>query len=229
MPETNQLLAALPAAEYERLLPLLTPVTMRFKQVILEAHRPLTHVYFPRTGMISLLVPMDDGATVEIATVGNEGMIGLPLFLGASTAGIEAVCQIGGEVAQMEGAAFQGVARQSMVLHRVLHGYAQARFDQVIQTAACNRHHSTEERCARWLLMTQDRLVVDTFPLTHELLATILDVRRATVTLVASALQHAGFIRYARGHVTILDRPGLETRACECYQRVRETYQRLTG
>ncbi len=229
MAETNRLLAALPPEEYQGLLPWLTAVPMRFKQVLLPPHQPLAHVYFPRTGMVSLLVPMEDGAAVEIATVGNEGLLGMALFLGPSTSQLEAVCQIAGEAARMEAAAFREMVEQSRALHRLLHGYAQARFDQVVQTAACNRHHSTEERCARWLLMTQDRVLGDTFPLTHELLAHMLDVRRATVTLVASALQHAGYIRYARGRVTVLDRAGLEAVACECYRRVRATYERLIG
>jgi CRP-like cAMP-binding protein len=223
-PETNRLLAALSEAEYQALLPDLEPVDLRLHRVLWAPDVPLTAVYFLRTGMVSLLVLMDDGATIEVAGVGNEGIVGLPLYLGATVAGTQAVVQLPGGAARMEAQTFLAAVDRSSRLRQLLLRYAQARFDQVVQTAACNRHHSTDERCARWLLMIQDRVLADTFPLTHEFLASMLDVRRVTVTETASGFQRSGLIRYARGQVTVVDRPGLEAVACECYQRIRRTY-----
>jgi CRP-like cAMP-binding protein len=204
-------------------------VHLTLKQVVQEPDEPLTHVYFPLSGMLSLLIVMEDGASVEVATVGNEGIVGLSVVLGRSISHTQTICQIAGDAMRLEVPAFREAAGMGSTLMRVLLGYAQARYDHVTQTAACNRHHSTEERCARWLLMTRDRVRGDHFPLTHEFLASILDVRRSTITLTASALQHAGLIRYRRGYVTILDRPGLEAVACECYWRIRATYDHLLG
>jgi CRP-like cAMP-binding protein len=223
----NQLLAALPTEEYTHLLPRLQPVHLPLKAVIEEPTEPLTHAYFPRTGMLSLIVVLEDGAGVEVATVGNEGMVGLPLFLGPAIARTRAVCQLPCEAVRLDAAAFTELVRSSDAFQRLLHQYAQTRYDQVIQTAACNRHHSAEERCARWLLLTHDRMQADQFPLTHEFLASMLDVRRSTVTVTANALQQAGFIRYNRGQVTVLDRAGLETIACECYRAIKQTYAPL--
>jgi CRP-like cAMP-binding protein len=227
LPERNRLLAALSAAEYQELLPDLEPVDLGLHEVLWAPEVPLTAVYFPRTGMISLLVIMDDGASIEVAAVGNEGIVGLPLFLGATVGGTQAVVQLPGGAARMGAQAFLAAAVDSSRLRHLLLRYTQARFDQVVQTAACNRHHSTDERCARWLLMIQDRVLAHTFPLTHEFLASMLDVRRATITEVASDFQRSGLIRYARGQITVLDRPGLEAVACECYRIVRQTYDRL--
>jgi CRP-like cAMP-binding protein len=154
-------------------------------------------------------------------------MVGLPLFLGPAINRTRAVCQLQCEAVRLDASAFTEFVRSSDTFHRLLHQYAQTRYETVLQTAACNRHHSAEERCARWLLTTHDRVETDHFPITHEFLANILDVRRSTITLTASALQHAGFIRYSRGQVTILDRDGLETIACECYRVIGQTYGRL--
>jgi CRP-like cAMP-binding protein len=225
--EANRLLAALPVEEYRSLLPRLKSVHLPLRQVLEEAGDPVTHAYFPRTGMLSLIVVLGDGAGVEVGTVGNEGMVGLPLFLGPPVAPTRAVCQLPSDAVRLDAAAFTALVRSSDAFQRVLCQYAQMRYAQVIQTAACNRHHGAEERCARWLLLTHDRMQADEFPITHEFLASMLDVCRTTITLTASALQHAGFIRYHRGQVTILDRLGLETVACECYRTIKHTYERL--
>jgi len=223
----NRLLAALPVEEYSSLLPRLEPVDLRLMQVLGEPGEPVKHAYFPRVGMLSLIVVLEDGAGVEVTTVGNEGMVGLPLFLGPAVNRTRVVCQLPGEAVRLDASTFTEMTRSSEAFHRLLHYYAQMRYEHVLQTAACNRHHSAEERCARWLLLTHDRVQTDQFPLTHEFLANMLDVRRSTITLTATALQHAGLIRYGRGQVTVLDRDGLETIACECYRAIKQTYDRL--
>jgi len=179
--------------------------------------------------MLSLTALLEDGASVEVGTVGNEGMVGLALFLDSAIARTNTVCQLPGEALRLDAAEFVERVHGSEAFHHLLHRYAQARYAQVVQNAACNRHHGTKARFARWLLAAHDRAQDDHFPLTHEFLSNRLDVRRATITLTASALQQAGLIRYSRGHLTILDRPGLERTACECYQTVRQIYDRLLG
>jgi CRP-like cAMP-binding protein len=190
-PRDNRLLAALPQKAYARLLPALQPVHLRQKEIIYQPDEPLTRVYFPLTGMLSILVVMQDGAGIEVATVGNEGMVGMPVFLGRLVSETQVTCQLAADAMRMEAQALTDAAAADSALFRILLGYAQARYDQVTLTAACNRHHSTEERFARWLLMTEDRMQGDDFPLTHEFVASMLDVRRVTITLTASVLQHA--------------------------------------
>jgi CRP-like cAMP-binding protein len=177
--------------------------------------------------MLALVVMLEDGAGVEVATIGNEGMAGLPLLLASVSTRTWTVCQLPGEALRLEASAFEELVRGSGALQRLLYRYAQVRYDQMVQNAACNRHHGTKARCARWLLTTRDRVEADQFPVTHEFLSSMLDVRRSTITLTASALQKAGFIRYSRGQLTILDRRGLETIACECYRAVKQIYDRL--
>jgi CRP-like cAMP-binding protein len=225
----NRLLAALPAGEYISLLPRLESVHLRRGQVIQEPSDSVRYAYFLRTGMLSQAVLLEDGASVEVGTVGNEGMLGLSLFHASAVARTRTVCQLPSEALRLVASAFQELIRGSDAVHYLLHRYVQARYEQLIQTAACNRHHSTKARCARWLLTTQDRAQADRFPLTHEFLSGMLDVRRATITLTANALQQEGYIRYSRGQLTILDRPGLERTACECYRTIKQIYDRLFG
>jgi CRP-like cAMP-binding protein len=179
--------------------------------------------------MLSQAVLLEDGASVEVGTIGNEGMLGLSLFHDAAVTRTRTVCQLPTEAFRLGASAFHELTRGSDAVHSLLHRYVQARYEQLIQTAACNRHHTTKARCARWLLTTRDRAQADHFPLTHELLSNLLDVRRATITLTANALQQEGCIRYSRGQLTILDRRGLERTACECYRTIKQIYDRLLG
>jgi CRP-like cAMP-binding protein len=226
MPETNRLLAALAPATYAQLLPALEPTPLVLKQVLYEPEEPVQHVYFLRSGMVSIVRLMADGASIGVTSVGTEGFVGLPLFLSKSVPQTRAICQLAGTAVRLAAPNFTAAVQQHPALMSVLLRYTQARFDQVTLTSACNRHHGAEARLATWLLITHDRAMTNRFPLTHELLGQMLDLRRATVSQAASALQQAGLIRYARGQVTILDRPGLEASACECYGQIRETYER---
>jgi len=222
----NRLLNAIPRAVYERLLPHMKPVSLVLKQVLYERDAPIPHVYFPNGGVVSLLIEMDDGAAVEVATIGNEGLVGLPVFLGVDLSAERAIVQIAGGALRMPAAVFVREVRPGSPLHDLLRRYTQALMMAMAQMAACNRLHPLEERYARWLLQTHDRVRADDFPMTHEFLAQMLGVRRATVTVAAGVLQQAGLIRYSRGVVTILDRPGLEAASCECYRLIRTGFDR---
>lgn len=226
-PGENRLLSALPPAAIERLRPHLEPVALAFRQRLYEPNRPLAYVYFPCSGVCSLVLTLEGGATIEIATVGNEGMVGLPVFLGAGTIPGEAFCQVAGQALRLPTEILRRETTGGGPLHDLLQRYTQGLINEIAQTAACNRGHSIDERCARWLLMTHDRVGSDRFPLTQELLAQMLGVRRAGVNAAASILQKAGFIRYSRGVITVTDRPGLESAACECYRVVHDEYERL--
>ena len=223
----NRLLAALPKSEYSRLLPHLETVSLEFKQVFYEPNQPIEYVYFPNNGVVSLVNIMEDGATVEVATVGNEGMIGLPVFLGANTIPSKAFSQVPGDAMRIRADVFKDLVNQGSPLHNLLQLYTQALFNLVAQSAACNRLHSIEERFCRWMLMTTDRVGKDQFPLTQEFLAQMLGVRRASVSVVAAIIQKAGLIQYSRGKMTILDREGLESSSCECYRLVKQEFDRL--
>lgn len=225
----NRLLAALPLEEYSRLLPNLETVPLEFKQVLYEPNQLIDYVYFPNHGVISVLNIMEDGQAVEVATVGNEGMIGLPVFLGADKSLQQAFAQIPGDAMRMRVDVFKDKVTPGSSLHHLLQRYTQVLFNQVAQSAACNRLHSIEERCSRWLLMTQDRVGKDQFPLTQEFLSQMLGVRRASVTVVSGILQKAGLIQYTRGKITILDRVGLEAASCECYSIIKAEYDHLLG
>jgi CRP-like cAMP-binding protein len=225
----NALLAALPAEEYERLRPRLETVSVKVPEGVYEPGEAVPHVFFPRTGVFSLVTVMPDGATVEFATVGNEGMVGLPVFLGAETMPSRCFCQIESSAERMEAAAFREEVWRGGAFHELLHRYTQALFNQVAQSAACNRLHSIDERCARWLLMTHDRVAADRFDLTQQFLSQMLGVRRPSVSTAAGILQKAGLIQYSRGRITILDRPGLEAASCECYGIIRAEFDRLVG
>jgi CRP-like cAMP-binding protein len=223
----NRLLAALPGSAYERLLPALEPVSLSLRQTIYEAEQPIEYVYFVRVGVISMVSVMQDGTIIEVATVGNEGMVGLPVFLGADTIAMHAFVQIPGAAMRMKATALREEVRNGGALAALLQRYTQALLIQIAQGAACNRVHSIEERCARWLLMTHDRVGADEFPLTQKFLSQMLGARRASVNRAARVLQQAGFIRYRRGQITILDREGLESAACECYTVIKREYERL--
>ena len=229
-PGENRLLAGLPAATGDALRPYLEAVSCAFKDVVYRPNEPISHVVFPRTGVISLLSMGDEGGQmVEVATVGNEGFVGLPVFLGADSTPGMAISQVPGESLRMTAAAFRDAVARDAALAAALNRSTLALFTQIAQSSFCNRAHPMEQRCARWLLMTQDRVDSPTFPLTHEFLAQMLGVRRATVTEAMGPLQEAGLIGYARGIVRVVDRDGLEAAACECYRIIRDEYRRLTG
>lgn len=225
----NRLLRALPQPSLARLLPALEPMRSGIKEKFYEVDQPIAYVYFVLDGVASMLALDDDGKAIEIATVGNEGMVGLPAFLGAETAPIRTIMQVPGDVLRLRADTFRRHIADDPDLIAILHRYTQALLTQISQSSACNRLHSTEERCARWLITTHDRVAGDTFPLTHEFLAQMLGVRRATVSQAAGALQAAGVITYARGIVHVLDRARLEQTSCECYGIIAREYDRLLG
>jgi CRP-like cAMP-binding protein len=225
----NRLLAALPAPQLQRLLPALEPIELTWKQPFYEADAPIRFVHFPLTGVASLVTTMEDGVVVEVATVGNEGLVGLPVFLGTDVSPLTAFVQVPGAAVRMPAAALEEEARSGGALSEILRRYTQAFLVQLARSSACNRRHSTEERCARWLLMTHDRVGADEFPLTQEFLSQMLGVRRAAVSVAAGLLQKAGLISYRWGRITVLDRGGLENTACECYRIIRNEYDRLLG
>jgi cAMP-binding proteins - catabolite gene activator and regulatory subunit of cAMP-dependent protein kinases len=223
----NRLLRALPRAEYEALQQHLQPVHFKQRQLLFDAEEPIRHVYFPETMVVSLVSRLREGGVVEVGTAGFEGMAGLPLFLGDDSSSVRAFAQVPGGAMRMEAATFIELASVGGSLHRILLRYTQAFLTQVAQTAACNGAHLVQQRCARWLLMTHDRVNDSTLPLTHEFLAFMLGVRRAGVTIAMRTLQDADLIRYSRGWVEVIDRPGLEAASCECYAVVRSHTDRL--
>ena len=226
-PRKNMLLAALPDAEWQRWLPQLEAVVMPLGQVLYESGATLSHVYFPTTAIVSLLYVMENGASAEIAVVGNEGIVGISLFMGGESTSSRAVVQSAGQgfrlKAQMMKSEFN---RAGPVLHLLLR-YTQALITQMAQTAVCNRHHSLDQQLCRWLLLSLDRLQDNELIMTQELIANMLGVRREGVTEAAMKLQKAGLIRYQRGRITVLNRQGLEKRTCECYAVVKREYARL--
>jgi CRP-like cAMP-binding protein len=226
-PGENHLLAILPREALARLQPHLESVALAFRECLYAPNEPISQVYFPCSSVISLVLPLEGGAAIEVATVGNEGMLGLPAFLGAGSIPGEAFCQIPGQALRLGAQILHQETAAGGPLHDVLLRYTQGLMNQIAQSAACNRAHSIDERCARWLLTTHDRAGSDRFPLTQEFLAQMLGVRRAGVSAAASILQRAGFIRYSRGMMTITDRPGLESAACGCYRIVRDEFERL--
>jgi len=223
----NQLLAALPAAERERLYPNLELVPMPLGDVLYESGSRLRHVYFPTTCIVSLLYVMEDGASAEIAVVGNEGIIGIALFMGGETTPSRALVQSAGHALRLKGQLLKDEFNRSGVLQHLLLRYTQALLTQMAQTAVCNRHHSVDQQLCRWLLLSLDRLSSNTLSMTQELIANMLGVRREGVTEAAGRLQGAGLINYSRGRITVLDRPRLEARACECYAVVKKEFDRL--
>jgi CRP-like cAMP-binding protein len=223
----NHLLAALPSYIQQSWLPQLEPVQLPLGEVLYESGVTLGHVYFPTTAIVSLLYVMEDGASAEIAVVGNEGIVGISLFMGGESTPSRAVVQSAGQGFRLKAHVLkEEFNRAGPVLHLLLR-YTQALITQMAQTAVCNRHHSLDQQLCRWLLLSLDRLQGDELVMTQELIANMLGVRREGVTEAALKLQSAGLIRYARGRITILDRAGLEQRTCECYAVVKREYDRL--
>jgi CRP-like cAMP-binding protein len=223
----NHLLGGLPHAELQRWLPRLEPIDLSLGEVLYESGGRLTHVYFPTTAIVSLLYVMENGASAEIAVVGNEGIVGISLFMGGESTTSRAVVQSAGKGFRLQAQLMkQEFNRAGPVLHALLR-YTQALITQMSQTAVCNRHHSLDQQLCRWLLLSLDRLEGNQMVMTQELIANMLGVRREGVTEAAVKLQHAGLIQYARGHITVLDRPALEKRSCECYAVVKREYDRL--
>ena len=226
-PRKNQLLAALPAAEWDRWLPQLEWVELPLGQVLYESGTTLSHVYFPLTAIVSLLYVMENGASAEIAVVGNEGIVGISLFMGGESTPSRAVVQSAGHGYRLNAQTMKDeFNRAGPVLHLLLR-YTQALITQMAQTAVCNRHHTLDQQLCRWLLLSLDRLRGNDLVMTQELIANMLGVRREGVTEAALKLQKVGLIRYARGHISVLDRAGLEQRTCECYAVVKNEYDRL--
>jgi CRP-like cAMP-binding protein len=223
---SNRILDALPGVERDRLIRSMELSRLPIKTVLFEPGEPIDAVYFPISGVISLVTALEDGSIVEVATIGNEGIVGVPHVARGSLA-VRAISQVAGSSLRMEAAAFLAEWERPGSLRDLVQNYLQALFGQVSQAAACNRLHSNEERLSRWLLMSHDRVGVDEFQITHEFLGQMLGSRRATVTLSAGLLQAAGLIRYHRGQVTIIDREGLEGVACECYQVIKDELDRV--
>lgn len=223
----NKLISALPQEEYQRLLPNLEPISLSFKQSLYKLNQPIDYVYFLINGVASVLIILEDGGTVEVATVGSEGMIGTPILLGDNRFPGETIVQVPGNALRIQADVFQSQVPPGSIFHNILLRYVQVLINQLMQTVACNRLHTLEERCSRWLLMTQDRANADEFPMTQEFLSQMLGVRRASVSVTAAILQKAGLIRYHRGRMRVLDRQGLEASSCECYQVIKQEYERL--
>jgi CRP-like cAMP-binding protein len=226
---TNRLLSLLSDHDYERLRPHISPVAFEYRKSLYEASRPIEQVYFPVDGVASLVITTAEGAGAEVGTIGNEGLVGLPILLGDRDAPSSVYVQVPGTALKMDAKIFHGELERSPTMNQIMLRYAHAFFNQVAQSAACAHLHKVEQRCCRWLLMTRDRMPSDDFLLTHEFLGMMLGVRRTTVTDVMGALQKAGLIRYRRGHVTILDRQALQQRACECYEISKQEFDRLLG
>ena len=226
-PKQNHLLSALPAKDYARLLPELEPIVMPLGWVVYESGAQMRYVYFPTTAIVSLHYITASGATAETAGVGNEGVVGIALFMGGDTTSSSAVVQTAGYAYRLERHVLQDAFNRAGLLQRLLLRYTQALMTQIAQTAICNRHHTVEQQLCRWLLLTLDRLPSRELVMTQELVANMLGVRRESVTQAAGNLQDAGYIRYRRGHIAVLDREGLQLRACECYEVVKTEMSRL--
>jgi len=225
----NRILSSLSPEDYARILPDLKAVPLKFRVSLHEPGDKMPYVYFPNTGIISMLTVMQDGTAVEIATIGNEGMVDLFVFLGVEESDSRLLVQVPGTALRMESARFREHVDQIPALRTLLGYYAIALFALAAQSAACNRMHPMIQRCARWLLMTHDRVDAPEFPMTHNFLSEMLGVRRPSVSVAAEALQKTGVITYHRGKVTVLDRAGLEAASCECYRLIRERFDRMPG
>lgn len=228
-PGENRLLALLPETERRRLLQHAEKVTAGGRDVIHKTNIPISHVYFPLSGMVSLVMSTKDGATLEVGTIGNEGMVGMPVFFGAERSPMEGIWQVGGDAFRTTTKEFLQHLQQGGALRSVLQLFSQALLNQISQSVVCNRLHPVEQRLCRWLLMTHDRAGADDFPLTQQFVAQMLGVRRPSVTVAAGLLQLRGLIRYNRGNLTVLDRARLEKGSCECYELVRLESERLLG
>jgi len=226
-PKQNHLLAALPAADYERLLSHLELVPLALGRAVYESGDVQGYVYFPTDSIVSMLYVMEDGSSAEIAVVGNEGLVGIALFMGGETTPSRAVVQSKGYGYRLRASVLKTEFGEAGELQHLLLRYTQALITQMAQTAVCNRHHSVDQQLCRWLLLSMDRLPSNELNMTQELIANMLGVRREGVTEAAHKLQAAGLIKYTRGKITVLDRPRLETRVCECYAVVKREYDRL--
>jgi CRP-like cAMP-binding protein len=226
-PLHNHLLTSLPQSDIERLKPRLEPVSLELGKVLYESDLVLRHVYFPVDSIVSLLYVMEDGASAEIAVVGNDGVVGVSLFMGGETTPSRAVVQSAGEAYRLEGEVLKSEFNRAGAMQHLLLRYTQALLTQMAQTAVCNRHHTLDQQLCRWLLLSLDRLPSNELIMTQELIANMLGVRREGVTEAAGKLQEAGLIHYTRGHITVLDRQGIEARTCECYAVVKRESDRL--
>jgi CRP-like cAMP-binding protein len=226
-PRQNHLIAALSVSEFEHVKPHLELVPMQLADVIYESGSQLGYVYFPISSIVSLLYVMTNGASAEIAVVGCEGMVGIALFMGGETTPNRAIVQSAGFGYRMKGSFLKSEFELGGTLQHLLLRFTQALITQMTQTAACNRHHSVDQQLCRWLLLSLDRLATNELTMTQELIANMLGVRREGVTEAAGKLQSAGLIHYSRGRITVLDRPGLESRVCECYAVVKKETDRL--
>ena len=226
-PKPNQLLAALPPGDFARLAGHLEPIQLVLGEMLYEPGQPQPWVYFPDGAIVSLLYVMENGSSAEIAIVGDDGLLGVSLFMGGGTTPSSAVVQSAGPAQRMRGEALRGAFEKGGELQHLLLRYTQALITQMGQTAVCNRHHSIEQQLCRWLLMSLDRLPSNQLIMTQDLIANMLGVRREGVTEAAGKLQRAGVISYNRGRIEVLDRPHLETLSCECYDVVRREYARL--
>ena len=220
-PVANRLLAALPKKEYQRLLPGLEQVTLPFAEVLYEPGASIRHVYFPNDSVVSLLAEVEERSALEVGVVGSEGVVGISVFMGVDTSRDRALVQGAGTAMRMGAAALRTESDRAGSLHRLLRRYTHSLLTQASQSAACNRFHTVDARLARWLLMTRDRSGSDEFLLTQEFMSDMLGVRREGVSRAAGALQQDELINYSRGHVKILDRPGLEAVACVCYRMIK--------
>jgi len=227
VPRQNKLLAAIPNAEWDRIEPALDAVLMPLGQVLYESGVQFDHVYFPTTSIVSLLYVLADGASAEIAVVGNDGLVGIALFMGGETTPSRAVVQSEGWAYRLKGQVLKDEFTRGGAMQHLLLRYTQALLTQMAQTAVCNRHHSIDQQLCRWLLLSLDRLSSPELAMTQELIANMLGVRREGVTEAAGHLQSAGLIQYSRGRITVLDRAGLEARCCECYVVVKRESDRL--
>ncbi len=227
--ERNRLLLALSSAEYGRLLPSLRVIPLAAGRVLYQAHEAITTIYFPQRSVISAVIDIEDGGRVELQTIGNEGVVGLAVFLGGRLSLAHTLTRVPDHAMQMSVTAFRRALRDSEPLRRVLGRYTQTVFGQLSRVALCHRLHRLEARCAHCLLTTQDRVGADRFLLTQASLAQMVGVRRPSITIAAAELRHAGLIRYSRGRITITDRPGLEAASCSCYGDLRADYEGLVG
>lgn len=225
----NRLLATLPIEDRRRLGVELTLVELGMRDQIYDIDEPIAAAYFPVSCVLSVVAAVDDNVAVEIATIGWEGMGGLPVFLGSATSPHRCFCQVPGQALRIEADALRAFLADDGPLHDLLHRYTHAMLTFVGQNVACNRLHTAEERTARWLAHTHDRVSTDTFPITQEFLALMLGVRRATVSVNARLLQRAGLIHYSRGRMTVLDTDGLHAAACDCYHLIHRTFTQLTS
>jgi CRP-like cAMP-binding protein len=225
----NRLLASLPKDEHNRLLTYLQKVSLPLRDILYESNGPIPHVFFPLHGVVSLVILIDGNVSLEVGTIGNEGMVGTPVFLGSESSPTRAISQVAGEALRMETKVFQEEMKRRGPLYGLVQRSTQAMINQISQSTVCNHRHSVEKRMCRWLLLSHDRVGVDEFTLTHEFLAQMLGVRRPTVSAVAGIFQRAGLISYHRGRIIILDRKGLEAASCECYEVVAKELDRLLG